>query len=335
VLAFGQGPVLADFDARSGAVTPTSTQTGIVSGLGASVIWNRFGTPASLIRDGGYLATGLSGPDAASVARSWISGNKALFRLSSTNGLKVIGDEPLAQSNGYAVNFRQEFGGVSAAEDGLLTVGVVGSTANGWKIAYASSSLTGDESLAGVKQLSAQDAWLKAAADVGRATSAVSINNSKTDREWTVLGVRGFVNVQRVRFVALPTPNDGVRPVYETLVLDNQSGHPTAYTHYVDASTGQIWLRKDLVEQSHPPADTFMGAVPMVDAACAPDNGPWVVTASESIGSIVVSIEATLPANDVVAHLLRDGAIVATQDTATSPEVLVYDPLDNGVGTYT
>ena len=142
-----------------------------------------------------------------------------------------------------------------AAEDGLLTVGLVGSAASGWKIAYVSSSVTGDETLTGATQLSAQDAWLKAAANVGR--SVAVINNTKADREWTLFGIVGFANVQRVRLLALPTPNNGVRPVYETLVLDNRAGHMTAYTHYVDAANGTIWLRKDLVEQSHPTAEAF------------------------------------------------------------------------------
>ncbi len=327
------GQVLNDFDNRTGTVAPNSTQLGMVSGLGATATWNRFGTPGSLINYDGYLATGLQGPDAATVARNWISANKALFRLSSTDGLKVINDAQLAQSDAYAVNFRQQFGSLMAAEDGLLTVGLVGSAASGWKIAYVSSSVTGDETLTGVKQLSAQDAWLKAAANVGRGGAV--INNTKADREWTLLGIPGFANVQRVRLLALPTPNNGVRPVYETLVLDNRSGHMTAYTHYVDAANGTIWVRKDLVEQSHPTAEAFSGTVALVDGACAPDNGPWVVTASESIGSVVVTVAATLPANDVVIHLLRDGNIVASQDTATSPEVLVYDPADSGVGTYT
>ena len=274
---------------------------------------------------------GLSGPDAATVARNWISANKALSD-SRRPWLKVINDARLAQSDGYVVNFRQQFGSLLAAEDGLLTVGLVGSAASDWKIAYVSSSVTGDETVTGVKQLSAQDAWLKAAANVGR--SGV-INNTKADREWTLLGIPGFANVQRVRLLALPTPNNGVRPVYETLILDNRAGHMTAYTHYVDAANGTIWLRKDLVEQSHPTAEAFSGTVPLVDGACAPDNGPWVVTASESIGSVAVTVAATLPANDVVIHLLRDGNIVASQDTATSPEALLYDPVDNGVGSYT
>ena len=326
------GQVLGDFDARTGTVAPNSTQLGIVSGLGATATWNQFGTPGSLINYNGYLATGLQGPDAAAVARNWVSANKALFRLSSTDGLIVINDAQLAQSDAYAVNFRQQFGSLMAAEDGLLTVGLVGSASSGWKIAYVSSSVTGDETVTGATQLSAQDAWMKAAANVGRPVAA--INNTKADREWTLLGVLGFANVQRVRLLALPTPNNGVRPVYETLVLDNQAGHMTAYTHYVDAANGTIWLRKDLVEQSHPTAEAFSGTVPLVDGACAPDNGPWVVTASESIGSVAVTVAATLPANDVVIHLLRDGIIVASQDTATSPEALLYDPVDNGVGTY-
>ena len=59
------GQVLGDFDARTGTVAPNSTQLGMVSGLGATGTWNRFGTPASLINYNGYLATGLQGPDAA------------------------------------------------------------------------------------------------------------------------------------------------------------------------------------------------------------------------------------------------------------------------------
>ena len=43
-------------------VAPNSTQLGMVSGLGATATWNRFGTPASLIKDGGYFATGLKRP---------------------------------------------------------------------------------------------------------------------------------------------------------------------------------------------------------------------------------------------------------------------------------
>nr|MBA3513304.1 hypothetical protein [Pyrinomonadaceae bacterium] len=132
------GQVLADFDARTGTVAPNSTQLGMVAGLGATVSWNQFGTPASLINYDGYLATGLSGPNAATVARSWVEAKKTLFRLASSDDLKLINDTALLGSDGYAVLFQQEFGGLAAAEDGKIMVGVVGTATSGWKIAYAS-----------------------------------------------------------------------------------------------------------------------------------------------------------------------------------------------------
>ena len=57
--------VLGDRDARTGSVQPTAQQQQIVSGLGASATWNDFGTPTSLVKPGGYLATGLAGPTPA------------------------------------------------------------------------------------------------------------------------------------------------------------------------------------------------------------------------------------------------------------------------------
>src|SRR3954447_20028881 len=72
---------LPDLDARTCAVLPTSAQSQLVSSLGAHATWNRFGTPQSLIHYGGYLATGLS-TDPVAAAKSFISSEKALFRLS-------------------------------------------------------------------------------------------------------------------------------------------------------------------------------------------------------------------------------------------------------------
>jgi extracellular elastinolytic metalloproteinase len=328
--------VLRDLDARSGSVQPTTQQQQIVSGLKATATWNDFGTPGSLIKHGGFLATDLSGPEAGTVARSWVDSNKALFRLSSAQGLELRSATRLPESNGYAVLFEQRFGGFRPAEDGLLTVGVVGTAAGGWKVAYASSSITGDTALSGAKSLSPQQAWLEAAADVGHAASILELRGAKAVGDWTVFGANAIADPQRARLRALPTPTNGVRLVYETLFLDNPGGLSRAYQHYIDAQTGAVLVRKDLVEHSHPPADQFSGSVPSVDGACAPDNGPWVIDPSESVGSIVVSIEAHVPANDVVVHLLRNGAIVASQDTVTSPEVLAYTPA-GGVpaGTYT
>src|SRR5262245_40654295 len=67
-----------DLDARVGSVAPTSAQQQFVATLGAHATWNRFGTPASLIRYGGYLATGLSG-DPVAAAKTFVADNAALF----------------------------------------------------------------------------------------------------------------------------------------------------------------------------------------------------------------------------------------------------------------
>ena len=57
-------------------------------------------------------------------------------------------DTRLAASNGHAVNFRQVFDGIEAAEGGLVTVGITGTAARGWRVAYASSSLSRATTLA-------------------------------------------------------------------------------------------------------------------------------------------------------------------------------------------
>ncbi len=104
--AFGQADILDahraldDLDNRSGTVAPNTAQRRIVDDLGAKVRWNRFGTPQSLIRYGGYLGT-VSGETAAAAARSWVSSNKALFRLSTvTDDNLVLLNESRMQQQG-------------------------------------------------------------------------------------------------------------------------------------------------------------------------------------------------------------------------------------------
>jgi extracellular elastinolytic metalloproteinase len=334
VPAFGGGEVLPDVDTREGSVAPTAAQQAAVEALGASVVWNEFGTPHSLVKHGGYLAENVGGASAVQAARNWLDAQKALFRLGSAGGLAVHGDSALLGSEGHVVHLRQEFGGLAAAEGGLVTVGLVGSPASGWKVAYASSTLTGDTALAAQPALSATGAWSKAAASVGRGVTLFDVGKAKAYAGWSAFGVRGFAEPQRARLVAVPTPADGVRPAWETLVVDNQAGHATAYQVFVDAAGGDVLLRKNLVEQSHQAAETFSGSVPPTDGACDTDKGPWTVADGESVGSVAVAVEATLTANDSVIHLLRDGVVVASQDTGTSPEALLYDPSDQGRGTY-
>jgi extracellular elastinolytic metalloproteinase len=332
-----EGPGLDDLDARGGQVQPTAEQRAIVSSLGAHATWSDFGTPQSLIRYGGHLATGVQGASAVDAARAFVDANRALFRLSSTGNLSLLNDARLTGSDGHAVVFSQEFEGLRSAEGGLLVVGIEGSAAQGWNVAYASSTTTAASGLAANRTLSATEAWSRAAANVGRNVAAADIGAVKKDREWSVFTVDGFSHPQRARLVALPTPSDGVRPAWEVLVVDGSKAF--AFESFVDAANGAVLVRKNLVHHSHPPGDSFAGVMPGVaDGECAPDNGPWTVSApSESVGSITVSAEAVLTTNDIVLHLVRDGTIVASQDTLFSPEALVWEPPagDAGQGTYT
>lgn len=321
-----------DLDARQGRVRPTAEQRAIADSLGAQVTWNDLGTPQSLIKYGGYLATGLTGSNAEAAARSFVDGNKALFRLGSTDGLSLLKASRLEASDGYAVIFRQSFGGLKPAEGGLLIVGVEGAAERGWRVAFVSSTVTGDSSLAAEPRLSATDAWLRAAADVGRTTDRSAIGTVKEDRGWSVFAVEGYSQPQRARLVAVPTPLDGARPAYETLVV--QSTAPTAFQHFIDAATGAVLVRKDLVEHSHPPGDFFSGQVPAIDGTCAPDNGPWTVAKGERVEEVQASAGAVRTTNDMVIHIVRDGEIVASFDSLFSPESVVYDPPDDGVGIY-
>ena len=348
--AFGQAQILdvtsglPNLDARTGSVAPTSTQLAMVSNLGATAEWNEFGTPKSLIKQGGYLATGLSGDSAVTAARSWIDANKALYRLASTDSLVLYGDSRMPFSDSHAVHFKQRFGGLTAAQDGLITVGITGTAAGGWKVGYVSSSLTGDTTLGGAVRLSAPEAWLRAATDLGRAVSLGYIGAVSNDREWTIFSVAGFSDVQRVRLVAVPTPTGGVRPAFETLVLDNRGGVLIGYKYMIDAENGAVLVRENLVHQfSQDPGPSqtstpftgsydVQGIAPNRTGTCGTHD--FVVPAGQN--TLAASAHTTIPTNDIYIDLFFGGQLVAHQDTGTSPEAVTYTPA-GGVtpGTYT
>jgi uncharacterized repeat protein (TIGR01451 family) len=334
--AFGQAQILdvheglADFDARTGVVAPTAQQQAATSKLGAAAVWNRFGTVASLIRYRGYLATGMQG-DEVTVARNFISANRGLFRLSDQGlaNLELLNDQKMASGSGHAVLFRQRFGDLPAAQDGMITVGVVGD-----KVAYVSSSSAGDQAAPGAAKLTPLNAWLYAASDIKRTVSAANIKSLPAENGWTMFQVPGFSHPQRVRLVALPTPTSGVRSAYETIVLDVRGGNATAYTHFVDAQTGRVLFRQNRVNRLAE-SQIFQGSYQ--DAPAPPLCGPphnYVVPAGKT--SITVTASAAIVTNDIVLKLLFNGNQVAESDTATSPEAINYQP-GGGVpaGTYT
>lgn len=255
-------PGLSDLDLR-GRVLPTRAQQAAAQRLGAvTVRWNAFGTPTSLLPDDGVLAPAASA-DPVRAARAFLEDNAGLFGLTRAAmadlelvNAQRLADYPDAQGRptadaGHAVLFRQRFGDLSPAIGSMVTVGV----ARG-EIAYVSSSLArvADETSAPAAELTPLQAWVEAAANVGRSiTDSVlsGIGESVDDVAatpagsvpWTRLAVPGFSEQQQVRLRALALADGTVRPVYETNVVDNTGGHAFAYTLLVDAVTGDVLHR--------------------------------------------------------------------------------------------
>lgn len=325
-------PAPASVDLRPGVLQPAAAQLAAVSALGGHATWNRFGTVHSLVRHGGYLATGLAGTP-VEAARTFIKTHRDLFKLSAAavDQLELVNDGITPGSAGHAVLFRQRFGGMRVSHDGLITVGIVGG-----KVYYVSSSSAGDQPLPAAPRLTAGQAWLAAAADVNRrvSPSAIrSITDTVQGKGWNLLRVAGFADVQRARLVAMPMPLGGVVPAYETIVLDSVAGVPMAYVHFIDARSGAVLRRENrLYNQS-------AGAAPAPFSGSLPDDGSCAERAEFDVaaGNASISVVATAInlGNDININLYTGGKLVATTDLLTSPEALNYAP-SGGVaaGTY-
>jgi extracellular elastinolytic metalloproteinase len=332
-----------DVDFRTGSVDATAAQRSAVSQLGATARWNQFGTPKSMINQGGFLGT-VQGSGARAAARKFLANNAAVFGLSADylrddSRLQFVNDAPMEDSNGHAVFFRQRFGELAAVKDGSVTVGLTGTASAGWKVAYVSSSLTKDTTIAGNAALTEEDAWLAAANALGEGGyTAAQITSAREDvskdpdndlrSDFTLLTVAGLPQEQRVRLTAIPTPTEGVIPAYEAIFLNDQGGVAEAFTSYVDANSGKVLFRANNVQQlarvdplpEPPGAQPFTGTY---TAQQCGENGPF--TAPEGTKSIAVFANATVPANDIVLQLLRGGVVVAQSDTLTTPEAILYE----------
>lgn len=315
--------------APTGLVEPTAVQRTAARALGAaSLTWNAFGTPASILPADGSLGR-FAGAGPAAAARAWLSANAAVLGLSPAQvaDLQLVNVQELAsyrpgEKVAQAVLFQQVFDGLAPARDAQVTVGV-----RDGDIAYVSSSLTRDAGLAAAAPAdtaaNAKAAWLTAAADVGRAVtdSALAKVLDSVAGGWTRLGVDGFAQEQQVRLRALPTPGGGVRPVFEANVVDSQGGSALAYTSLVDAVTGKVIARHSQVE-NHNNTWSFNGSI--TNTACGPKHS---FELADDLTRNLTIVVAGLPADDYVVNLYdRGGELLYKQDLLTSPEVLAYSP---------
>src|SRR5688572_9328830 len=107
----------ANFDQRKSKISPSPNQHAAAQSLGAEVRWNRFGTPSSLTKQGGFLARGVAGDDAVAASRSFVRANKELFKLENPDALDVAKDTSLEGSNARAIIFAQRAGGLLVSPD--------------------------------------------------------------------------------------------------------------------------------------------------------------------------------------------------------------------------
>src|SRR6478735_1255044 len=239
---------LPDYDSRASAA-PTADQIAAASTLGADVSWNRFGVASAVSNSGKFVTKGIQAPDAATAARAWLDTNKLLFKLDSTASLVPVVRPPLiGTTNDYAIVFRQQADGVDAT-DAVATVAVVGSKAAGWNVAYASSSLTGGSADAtGADALAPAVAWTEAANQAGVNVSVVDVTPESTTDGTTTLAVRGLSQKQHVKKAVFATPHNGSRAAYDATVTTNADGNLDSYQVVVDAQTGDLLYRQNLVD---------------------------------------------------------------------------------------
>jgi len=294
------------------------------------VTWNQFGTPATVSKRGKYLAKGIRAKNAPAAASKWLNRNRALFRIGAADKLVLDNDSPLSQSRGHAVTFRQIFGGLQATEGGTITVAVTGSARKGWKVAFASSTATRDGALTGTAKISGVQAWLRAADSVGvDGYSMAHVRSTKAARGWTQIALGGLADLQQVRAVAFPTVRNGVVPAYESIVLKARDA--IGYKVVIDARSGAVLSRLNLVQNLENKQDSkaagesfsFSGELAATDGACA-THGPFAIGAGNR--ALDGFAAATVPTNDLVLELIRDGTVLVHADTLFSPEQFHYEP---------
>jgi extracellular elastinolytic metalloproteinase len=204
-------------DRRGPRAEPTVRQRRLAEDAGLRVRWNALGTPAMLAPTGQPLDAGLPA-DPAAGARAFVAAHRDLLGLTErgAEALELLTVAPLGK--GSAVLFRQRFGGLPAAVDGLLTVGY-----RDGAVWYVSSSVAPDAGAPAPATRSRAEAEKIAAGDAGLTTA----------------------DVVRTQLVAVPTPDRGARAAYEVVLV---GAGPVAYSTYVDARDGAVLVRENLVD---------------------------------------------------------------------------------------
>ncbi len=333
---------VGDVDRRGARLAPlAAAKAGIREmGAGMQVSWTQYGTPLSLTREKGFLATGLAGTP-AQVAREYLRRHAAIWGLTAADvdALQIVINAPLPESkNAYSVTFNQVVSGVLLAEDGYVDVGVVDG-----KVAIVTSSLVPTKVLGTLAsttpKLTVQQAVLAAAKDAGVTglkTADLTVAKKLVSGGFVAVTAKGLHQKQLARVRAIATTHNGVRLVWETDIQDVAGGRALATMSFVDAVTGSVLLRRDavdtLADSTRANASQRSVVLPQAAASAAGQGtigGTYSKSCSAKIAltfapgdrTVVVSAAATSnPSDDITINILRNGVIVANGDTGASPE---------------
>ncbi|MGP4099578.1 M36 family metallopeptidase [Nonomuraea sp. KM90] len=240
----GQAPVIHDFQAenhgkpdvdnRQGRVPPPAGADRRSAGPAAEVRWNALGTPASVV-SAEPLAEGLSS-DPVQAAKDYLKNNESVFGLAAeaVDALETVAVNPIGA--GHAVLLRQRFGDLPAGVDGLVAIGVAGG-----QIRHVTSSLSRETGAPPAAAITAQQA-LEIAARDGGIDLATAITKQATP-------------------VAVPAP-DGVHSAYQVVLIGGAQGAEAGFTTHVDAVSGAIITRENLVDHHAEPDNPHWSVFP-------------------------------------------------------------------------
>ena len=286
------------------------------------------------MKPGGYLTKSAAGATAVVAARGWLARHKAIYRLDSVRGLRLVADSKLTGGRGHSVTFQQSFEGLKVLNgSGLITVSLVPGKLHRWKIGFVSSTAVGSLRTAGAVKLTAAQAFVHAAGNLGLKTSLMNVRAQKVARGWTNLRVGGLRDLQRVRLGSYGLGRSAV-PAYEAIVLD-RSGSTIAFRTIVNARTGAILARSNLTDNfattrvKHANAIqtfTFSGELAATDGACGVRHGPYTV--GPGVRALSGFAAATINTNDEILKLFFGDSTtpLIAADTLFSPEQFRYAP---------
>ncbi|MGN9841157.1 M36 family metallopeptidase [Nonomuraea sp. H19] len=238
-----------DLDNRQGRVPPPAGANARRAGPGAEIRWNALGTPAAVVSSE-PLAEGL-GSDPEQAARAYLKNNESVFGLpaAAVDALERVAVNPIGA--GHAVLLRQRFGDLPAGVDGLVAIGVVDGT-----VRHVTSTLSRATQAPPAAAISAQQAMEIAARDGG-----IDLATAAT---------------KQATPVAVPAP-DGVHRAYQVVLIGGGDGEAAAYTTHVDAVSGAILVRENLVDHFEPdnPHWEAFPANPRDDYSSADTRQTW------------------------------------------------------------